>query len=146
MRLKLVRDSERQQHETERNEIKTRIEKILARFDGLGPELRFGHADRAECKPTAAEWMMKGINVEIMGQSLTVMSDSGDEWAKTLAATVDEKINYIRANSRAVNSVSVAILAALNFADELERLKRDHQELIDQIEALNRRLSLAMDS
>ncbi len=34
---------------------------------------------------------MKGVNVEIMGQSLTVMSDSGDEWAKTLAATVDEK-------------------------------------------------------
>jgi FtsZ-binding cell division protein ZapB len=27
--------SERQQHEAERNEIKTRIEKILARFDGL---------------------------------------------------------------------------------------------------------------
>ena len=89
---------------------------------------------------------MKGVNVEIMGQSLTVMSDSGDEWAKTLAATVDEKINYIRANSRVVNSVSVAILAALNFADELERLKRDHQALIDQIEALNRRLSVAMDS
>jgi cell division protein ZapA (FtsZ GTPase activity inhibitor) len=94
----------------------------------------------------AAESMMKGVNVEIMGQSLTVMSDGGDEWAKTLAATVDEKISYIRANSRAVNSVSVAILAALNFADELERLKRDHQALIDQIEALNRRLSVAMDS
>lgn len=28
-------DSERQQHENERIEIKTRIEKILARFDGL---------------------------------------------------------------------------------------------------------------
>jgi cell division protein ZapA (FtsZ GTPase activity inhibitor) len=55
-------------------------------------------------------------------------------------------ISYIRANSRAVNSISVAILAALNFADELERLKRDHQALIDQIEALNRRLSVAMDS
>ena len=27
--------SERQQHEVERNEIKARIEKILARFDGL---------------------------------------------------------------------------------------------------------------
>jgi len=39
---------------------------------------------------------MKGINVEIMGQSLTVSSDSGDEWAKALAATVDEKISYIR--------------------------------------------------
>ncbi len=28
-------NAERQQHENERNEIKTRIEKILARFDGL---------------------------------------------------------------------------------------------------------------
>ena len=28
-------NSERQQHETERSEIKARVEKILARFDGL---------------------------------------------------------------------------------------------------------------
>jgi predicted nuclease with TOPRIM domain len=28
-------EQERRQHETERSEIKTRIEKILARFDGL---------------------------------------------------------------------------------------------------------------
>ncbi len=89
--------------------------------------------------------MAQGVNVEIMGQALIVMSDGGDEWARALAATVDEKIKYIRANSRAVNSVSVAILAALNFADELERLKRDHQALIEQIEALNRRLSAAVD-
>lgn len=89
---------------------------------------------------------MKGVTVEILGQPLVVSSDSGDEWAKTLAAAVDEKIQYIRANSRAVNSVSVAILAALKFADELERLKQDHQALIDQIEALNQRLSAAIDS
>ena len=88
---------------------------------------------------------MKGINVEIMGQSLTVMSDGGDEWAKTLAATVDEKISYIRANSRAVNSVSVAILAALNFADELQHLKKEHQELIDRITAMKERLTDAID-
>ncbi len=87
-----------------------------------------------------------GVNVEIMGQSLVVSSDNGDEWAKALAATVEEKIKSIRANSRAVNSVSVAILAALKFADELERLRQDHQALIEQIEALNRRLSAAIDS
>ena len=34
---------------------------------------------------------MKGVNVEIMGQSLVVASDGGDEWARSLAATVDEK-------------------------------------------------------
>jgi cell division protein ZapA (FtsZ GTPase activity inhibitor) len=86
-----------------------------------------------------------GVNVEILGQSLTVSSDNGDEWAKALAATVDDRIKLIRANSRAVNSVSVAILAALKFADELERLRQDHQALIDQIEALNRRLSTTTD-
>lgn len=87
-----------------------------------------------------------GVSVEILGQSLTVSSDHGDEWAKALAAAVDERIKLIRASSRAVNSVSVAILAALKFADELERLRQDHQTLIDQIEALNRRLSIAIDS
>jgi cell division protein ZapA (FtsZ GTPase activity inhibitor) len=39
-----------------------------------------------------------------------------------------------------VNSINVAILAALNFADELERLKREHKELIEQIDALSKRL------
>lgn len=87
---------------------------------------------------------MKGVSVEIMGQSLTVSSDNGDQWARALATVVDEKIKDIRASSRAVNSVSVAILAALTFADELERLRRDHQALIGQLEALSQRLSNAV--
>ncbi len=89
---------------------------------------------------------MKGVNVEIMGQQLTVASDDGDEWARTLAATVDEKIKAIRASSQTVNSTNLAILAALNFADELERLRRDHAELLNHIQLLNRRLSDAIGS
>ena len=89
---------------------------------------------------------MKGVSVEIMGQNLTVASEGNDEWVKSLAGTVDERIRKLRANGNTISSVNLAILAALNFADELERLKRDHQALIDQIEALNRRLSVAIDS
>ena len=89
---------------------------------------------------------MKGVNVEIMGQQLTVASDNGDDWARTLAAAVDEKIKTIRASSQTVNSINLAILAALNFADELERLRRDHAELLSHLQLLNRRLSDAMDS
>jgi cell division protein ZapA len=88
---------------------------------------------------------MKGVNVEIMGQQLVVASDDGDEWARTLAAAVDEKIKTIRASGQTVNSINLAILAALNFADELERLRRDHAELLSHLQALNRRLSRAMD-
>ena len=48
------------------------------------------------------------------------------------------------ASSQTVNSVNLAILAALNFADELEHLRRDHRELLDHLETLNRRLSQAI--
>jgi cell division protein ZapA len=87
---------------------------------------------------------MKGVNVEIMGQNLVVASDGGDDWARALAEAVDEKIRTIRATSQTVNSVNLAILAALNFAEELERLRRDHRELLSHLEALNRRLSAAI--
>jgi cell division protein ZapA len=88
---------------------------------------------------------VKGVNVEIMGQKLIVASDGGDEWARTLAATVDQKIKAIRASSQTVNSTNLAILAALNFAEELERLRRDHAELLNHLKRLNRRLSEAID-
>jgi cell division protein ZapA len=87
---------------------------------------------------------VKGVNVEIMGQQLVVTSDGGDEWARTLAAAVDEKIKAIRASSQTVNSTNLAILAALNFAEELERLRRDHAELLNHLQSLNRRLSEAI--
>ena len=88
---------------------------------------------------------MKGVSVEIMGQNLTVASDGDDEWVKSVAGAVDERIKKLRASSNTVSSVNLAILAALNFADELEHLKREHQELIDRITAMKERLIDAMD-
>jgi cell division protein ZapA len=88
---------------------------------------------------------MKGVNVEIMGQNLTVASDIGEERVKDLARSVDGMIKNIRAGTQAVSSVHLAILAALNFADELERLRQEHEALVEHIEAMNKRLSAAID-
>ena len=89
---------------------------------------------------------MKGVSVEIMGQNLTVASnDNDDEWIKSVAGTVDERIRKLRANGNTVSSINIAILAALNFADELEHLKKEHQELIDRITAMKERLIDAID-
>ncbi len=89
---------------------------------------------------------MSRVNVEIMGQNLVVASDADDRWVKAVAEAVDEKIKTIRASSRAVNSIDVAILAALNFADELERLKREHREMLEHIQALSKRLSASIET
>jgi len=88
---------------------------------------------------------MKGINVEVMGQNLVVASDADDDWVRNVAGTVDERIRTIRASSQTANSVNLAILAALNFADELERLRQQHHELIKQIETMTMRLANAME-
>ncbi|MFZ0660792.1 MAG: cell division protein ZapA [Candidatus Binataceae bacterium] len=89
---------------------------------------------------------MKGVNVEIMGQALTVASDGGDNYVQDLAHAVDAKIKEIRGGgTQAVSSIHLAILAALNFADELERLRLEHQALVERIEAMNKRLSAAID-
>jgi cell division protein ZapA len=87
---------------------------------------------------------MKGVNVEIMGQNLVVASDGGDDWVRHIAQEVDARIRQIREAGQAAASINIAILAALNFAEELERLKREHEELIGQIEALNGRLAQAI--
>jgi cell division protein ZapA len=88
---------------------------------------------------------MTRINVEIMGQNLVVASDQEGEWVRSVAGTVDERIRALRESGQTVSSVNLAILAALNFADELERLKREHQELIDRITAMKQRLTVAME-
>jgi cell division protein ZapA len=76
---------------------------------------------------------MSGVTVEIMGQALNVASDSDEEWVRLIARQVDEKIREVQAKGRTVSSVSMAILAALNFADELERLRRDHQKVLGRV-------------
>jgi cell division protein ZapA len=84
---------------------------------------------------------MANVSVQIMGQNLVVASDKDADWVRAVARTVDEQGRAIRARARAITTVELAILTALNFADELERLRLEYRELLEQIDALNKRLS-----
>ena len=84
---------------------------------------------------------MANVSVQIMGQNLVVASDADADWVKAVARAVDERGRTIRARARAITAVELAILTALNFADELERLRIEHRDLLEQIDALNKRLS-----
>jgi cell division protein ZapA len=84
---------------------------------------------------------MANVSVEIMGQNLVVASDSDADWVRAVARTVEERARTIRTRARNITAVDLAILTALNFADELERLRVEYRELLEQIDALSKRLS-----
>ena len=69
-----------------------------------------------------------GIKVEIFGSEYRIKGDADGEYVKRVAAYVDEKMKQV-SQLTADSAVSkIAILAAINIADELlkERQQREH--------------------
>ena len=65
------------------------------------------------------------IPVEIFGQTYNVKAGADPGYVEQLAAFVDERMRDIGRTAGAVDSVRVAVLAALNIADECFRLRAD---------------------
>ena len=66
------------------------------------------------------------IEIKVFGQTFTVKSDSEEAHVQEVAQYVNERIVEILKKTRSVSSLNVAILTALNIADDLlkEREKR----------------------
>ena len=70
------------------------------------------------------------VKIDIYDQIYNVNADQNEEYLKELAAYVDAKMRDVATATRTVDSVKVAVLAALNIADEMFAL-RDRQQEID---------------
>lgn len=68
------------------------------------------------------------IRVEIYNQTYNIRSDGDSEYITELAEFVDRRMREISSCTLTVDSLKVAILAALHVADELHRLKRLHEQ------------------
>jgi cell division protein ZapA len=68
------------------------------------------------------------VHVEIFGQTYTVKAGGDPGYVEELAALVDAQMREVSKTAGAVDSVRVAVLAALNIADECFRLRRQVQE------------------
>jgi len=66
--------------------------------------------------------------VDIFGQSYTLRSDDDSAYIQELAAYVDGRMREIADSSSTVDSLKVAILAALNVADELHQVRREAEK------------------
>jgi cell division protein ZapA len=72
---------------------------------------------------------MKTVRVEIYDQSYNLRGDLDEKYVTKLAATVDEKMRSVAGSTRAVDSLRIAVLAALNLADELHAAEARIAEL-----------------
>ncbi len=73
------------------------------------------------------------IRVEIYNQIYNIRSDGDSEYVTQLAEFVDHRMREISSGTLTVDSLKVAILAALHIADELHRLKRLHEQADAQL-------------
>ena len=71
-------------------------------------------------RPDATE---QTIRVEIYNQTYSIRSDGDNEYITNLAEYVDQKMREISSGTMTVDSLKVAILAALHIADEYYQLK-----------------------
>ena len=76
----------------------------------------------------------EGIRFEIFDQEYRVKGDLDPQYLAELAKYLDGKMRSIAARSRNVDSLRVAVLAALNIADEYHQLKARFEATTKEVE------------
>ncbi|MGB7069918.1 MAG: cell division protein ZapA [Pyrinomonadaceae bacterium] len=75
----------------------------------------------------------QSIRVEIYNQTYSIRSDGDNEYIMRLAEYVDTKMRDIASGTLTVDSLKVAILAALHIADEFYQMKNSHAQTDAQL-------------
>lgn len=75
----------------------------------------------------------QSIRVEIYNQTYNIRSDGDNDYIMQLAEYVDGKMREISSGTLTVDSLKVAILAALHIADEYHQLKNQQQQSDSQL-------------
>jgi cell division protein ZapA len=72
---------------------------------------------------------MGSTEVYILGQKYTIKGDEPEEYIRDLASFVDKKLKEVYSSSPNITPVKASILAALDIADELFKMKNQQAEL-----------------
>jgi cell division protein ZapA len=72
---------------------------------------------------------VKTVKVEIFDQTYQIRGEIDEAYTEELARYVDGKMRQVAEATGTVDSIRVAVLAALNIADELQELRKRAGEL-----------------
>lgn len=89
--------------------------------------------------------MKKSYKINILGQELSVLSDADDEHVLGVIQLVTDKVEEILKSGNNLKALDVAILTALNVAEELVKLRGVNKELCDQLESRSEKLIQLID-
>jgi cell division protein ZapA len=85
------------------------------------------------------------IGVEIFGQTYNVRGDGDPDYLVELARFVDSRMREVAAQVATVDPLKIAVLAALNIADEFSRTRRQRSDAagiwLERTEEISDRLS-----
>ena len=84
--------------------------------------------------------MKNSHKITILGQELSVLSDSEDEQVANVVQFVNEKMEEVLQDRNGLKTLDVAILAALNISEDFLKLKEVHQQTCDQLECRSEKL------
>ena len=88
--------------------------------------------------------MKKALEVEILGQKITISSDAEEGYMLKVANYVNDKMQELIQASKPVAKSNVAMLAALNIADEFHRLKDTHDAMSHRLDQLSKKVSTTL--
>jgi cell division protein ZapA len=85
------------------------------------------------------------VEIKVFGQTYTVKTDAGEDYIQEVARYVNEKMEEVLKKTKSVSTLNVAILTALNIADDLLKEREKRIALIREIEVKSRDLVEKID-
>ncbi|SFI80646.1 cell division protein ZapA [Thermoflavimicrobium dichotomicum] len=74
------------------------------------------------------------LNVEIYGQQYQIVGKASPSYIRRVANHVDEKMREIANVNPRLDMTRLAVLSAVNIADEYLRLKQEYDEILHLVE------------
>ncbi len=114
------------------------------------PESEAGSEPSAQKRDSRVSKSTTSIDVEIFGSVYHVRGEQDSEYLQRLAEVVDGKMREISRHVPVIDSGKIAILAALNLADELLQCNNQQEgervEMMEKVEELTGLLTEALDT
>jgi cell division protein ZapA len=85
------------------------------------------------------------VEIKVFGQAYTVKTDAEEGHIQEVARYVNEKMDEVLKKTRSVSTLNVAILTALNIADDLLKEKEGRVAILREIEAKSKDLVEKID-